>query len=399
MRRLSLLCLPAAVVAVQIPSQSTLSVGPGGFPQIRDALAAAQPGDTLLVQPGTYAHFDATIGVTIRAAVPGTVEVVYDPAFTPPGCQMSLVCMSTEGPTHLAPPSGQPLHVIGLNFLPTATPIGLLNAFHRVAIDSGTVTMDDCVIRSAGSSALSVTDAVVSLQGCTIRNESANGVFSSGALLDGATVTMVDCTVIGGPASPGLYPGGDGLRVIQSSVHASGLLVRGGSSQMQAGGPAVRAASGAIWISDSQLEAGNAACAVAVTSAVVQLARCNVVNASLSCGQPATAPLLGVHRPQPLTLGGTFVLEFRTDPNGFVFLSASPDLIGAPLLETVQPLSLHPASLVFAGVFFADANGVASGAWNVPNNPALVDATLWFQGATGFSFPLQMTPVAGGVMR
>lgn len=398
MRKVPALCLYAAIVTPAV-AQSTLSVGPGGFSQIRDALAAAQPGDTLLVQPGTYAHFDATIGVTIRAAVPGTVGVVYDPAFTPPGCQMSLVCMSTEGPTHLAPPSGQPLHVIGLNFLPTATPIGILNAFHRVAIDSGTVTMDDCVIRSAGSSALSVTGAVVSLQGCTIRNESANGVLTSGALLDGATVTMIDCTVIGGPAAPGLYPGGDGLRVLQSSLHASGLLVRGGSSQLQVGAPAVRAAGGTIWISDSQIEAGNSSCAITVTGSDMQLARCNVVNTTSACSQPATAPLLGVHRPQPLTLGGTFVLEFQTEANGFVFLSASPDLIGAPLPETVQPLSLHPASLVFAGVFFADANGVASGAWNVPNNPALVDATLWFQGATGFSFPLQMTPVAGGVMR
>ncbi|MCB9878804.1 MAG: hypothetical protein H6835_14510 [Planctomycetes bacterium] len=53
-------------------AQSTLVVGPGGFAQIRDAVAVAAPGDVVVMQPGVYAHFTAQVACTIRAAVPGT---------------------------------------------------------------------------------------------------------------------------------------------------------------------------------------------------------------------------------------------------------------------------------------------------------------------------------------
>lgn len=56
------LAWPAALDA-----QATHLVGPGGFAQIRDALAIAAPGDLILVQPGTYSQFFVQRGVTIRA--------------------------------------------------------------------------------------------------------------------------------------------------------------------------------------------------------------------------------------------------------------------------------------------------------------------------------------------
>lgn len=97
MRRTFAGCLPL-VVAVGLPAQTTHLVGPGGLPQIRNALANAAPGDLIHVQPGTYAQFDANVGVTIRALVPGTVTIAYDIAFAPAGCSANPFCGVIEGP-------------------------------------------------------------------------------------------------------------------------------------------------------------------------------------------------------------------------------------------------------------------------------------------------------------
>jgi hypothetical protein len=56
-------------------TQTTRLVGPAGLAQIRDALAISSPGDVIQVQPGTYAQFTVSIGVTIRALIPGTVNI------------------------------------------------------------------------------------------------------------------------------------------------------------------------------------------------------------------------------------------------------------------------------------------------------------------------------------
>ena len=59
-----------------VAAQTTHVVGPGGHAQIQAALAAAAPGDVVIVHPGNYPSFQCTIGVTIRAAVNGTAFVI-----------------------------------------------------------------------------------------------------------------------------------------------------------------------------------------------------------------------------------------------------------------------------------------------------------------------------------
>jgi hypothetical protein len=114
-------------------AQSTLAVGPGGYPQIRDAIAAAQPGDLILVQPGAYLPFHLAIGVRILAPSGATVT-------TPPG-----------GPgipwVHdVNPPAGQQATIVGLSFVtnpsyPPAEPPVTVRA-------TGNVVFADCVFRN-----------------------------------------------------------------------------------------------------------------------------------------------------------------------------------------------------------------------------------------------------------
>lgn len=116
--------------ATAIAAQSTLTVGPGGYPEIRDAVAVAQPGDLILVQPGAYLPFNLPIGVRILAPNGATVT-------TPPG-----------GPgipwVHdVNPPTGQQATIVGLSFVtnsaypPAEPPVTV-----RV---TGNVVFADCV--------------------------------------------------------------------------------------------------------------------------------------------------------------------------------------------------------------------------------------------------------------
>jgi len=64
-----------AVASGTLPAQNVLVVGPGGFPQIADAITAAAPGDTVLVRGGSYLPFTLRKGLIIRAVPGERVEV------------------------------------------------------------------------------------------------------------------------------------------------------------------------------------------------------------------------------------------------------------------------------------------------------------------------------------
>ena len=65
----------ACLVGASALAQATHVVGPGGFAQVQNALQVASPGDVIVVLPGFYLGFTANIGVTVVAAVPGTVTL------------------------------------------------------------------------------------------------------------------------------------------------------------------------------------------------------------------------------------------------------------------------------------------------------------------------------------
>jgi hypothetical protein len=121
------------LLAGALSAQSTLTVGPGGYAEIGDAVAAAQPGDLILVQSGTYLPFNVPIGVRILA--PNGASVT-----TPPG-----------GPGipwihDVNPPTGQQATIVGLTFVtnsayPPAEPPVTVRA-------TGNVVFADCVFRN-----------------------------------------------------------------------------------------------------------------------------------------------------------------------------------------------------------------------------------------------------------
>ena len=401
MRTVLFACV-AGVLIVATPAQTTHLVGAGGLPQIRDALAIASPGDVILVQPGLYAHFAATVGVTIRALVPGTVDVEYQAAFSPPGCLTNQFCAAFQGPTQLIAPAGQTVHVVGLRFLPNVVPALVPNIFvrHRVAVSSGRATFDECELRATDMSALMIQNATAHLEGCTVEvlGTAINGY---GMIATNAMVTAIDTTFAGNSTQVAFNLPGEGIRLQGSSLHGSNLTVTGGSALPSGtGGVAVRAdGSSSLWISDSTLTCGTNGCPLVAPGAMGRITRSVLSPVIATCASLPPGPLLGVERPSPLLIGALFTLDHRTEPNAFVAIFASPDItsLAVPLLE--QPLYLSPATAFSATLVLADPTGFASASWFIPAVPAFVDQRLWFQSVSGLALPLQASPVAGGVVR
>ena len=400
--RITVSCLLAALAAAA-PAQTTRLVGPAGLAQIRDALAISSPGDVIQVQPGTYAQFTASVGVTIRALMPGTVNIQYDANFAPPGCLGTSFYAIFQGPTFVSPPAGQAVHLVGLRFLPnvivtTGMPIAVR---HRVSVSSGIATFDQCDLSATDIFALSVQDAAVHLQGCTLAAIGSN-LKGHAMTATNAKVTATGCSFTGN-STTGVYDQpGNGIRLSSTALQGSNLTVQGGSLLAGSTGAAALSADGScrVWISDSTLTGGGSTCAVSPGGAAGRIDRSTLSPAGPTCSSLPPGLVLGIERPQPLQNGAVFTLNHRTDPNAWVAVFVSPGLgdASAPgLLE--QPVSLSPSSFWNAGLFVADPTGFVAAAWNIPAGPAFVDLQLWFQGVSGTTLPLQVSPVAGGIVR
>jgi hypothetical protein len=119
--------LVAEILALAAPlaAQTTHLVGPGGHPQIHDALLVAAPGDTVLVQQGAYLPFDLAVGVRIVAPDGATVSPAIGADFQ----------------RTLAVPAGQRATISGLQFRsvssypPAIHPVNLTITGHAVFTD------------------------------------------------------------------------------------------------------------------------------------------------------------------------------------------------------------------------------------------------------------------------
>lgn len=378
-----------------LPAQTVHVVGPGGFAQIRDALAVASTGDVVTVLPGTYAHFTVGAGVTIRAQVPGTVFVVYDPGYAPPGCATDLLCQLAEGPTRFAPPPGQEVHCIGLEFRATVV-LGSWWRRHRVEVSSGAVTFDRCVLLADGIDALRVDGARVHLQACTLTGLG-TGPAASALVANGAAVTAVRCTFTG---SASLSLPGTAVRLRTADLQGSQLQIHGGVSPFGGLGAAaldLDAASSA-WLGDSSLVGGGGACPVLVGGGSGGFARC-VLTPSGGCPSLPTAPVVGADPVTPLQSGALFTVDWRAAPNQPIAVFAGYGLAWVPLPGWFdQPLTLDPGNAWLAALLVADGTGFASVGWNLPAG-VFVDTPLFVLGAGLTPTTWALSPPVGGVIR
>lgn len=374
LRSRAVLCL-LPVFGVGLPAQHV--VGPGGLPQISSALAIAAPGATIHVLPGVYQPFAVNIACTIRALSPGSVTILL---------------AGTQAATTIAPPAGAVVHLAGLDFdaagsvSPSTTSI--------VSISSGRVTLDECTITSTNAwvGPLVIQNATAHLQHCTVGANGAMGVHP-GMRATNSQVTAIDSTFRGSPPTSLPHPTGQpGVDLSGSTFHASGCSIYSGVEFLAR---ALNATGGQVWLSDSTVIASG--CTIWSTGTAV-VERCTL--SSAPCMATSSENLLGVSRLNALQNGGTFDLTYHTIPNGYAAIFASQELatLTIPGLHA-ETQWLGGLGIINLGVVFADGLGHASASWAIPAGTWLIDQPLWFQGLTGFALPLQLSPVAGGVIR
>lgn len=166
----------ATLVTAPANAQATLTVGAGGYAEIADAIAAAQPGDQILVEPGAYQPFDLTIGVRIVAPAGATAVGAMGAMFS----------------RQISVPAGQRAEIVGLGFRsfstfpPAIWPVNLTI--------SGHVAFADCTfsaINADFSMPLTVCNGDIQFDRCTFE------ALDDCVVVSGGHVQLNECKLTG----------------------------------------------------------------------------------------------------------------------------------------------------------------------------------------------------------
>ncbi|MCK5944872.1 MAG: hypothetical protein KAI24_22985 [Planctomycetes bacterium] len=384
--------LAGCVLAAFATAQTTWSVGPAApYQQIRDVMPLVADGDTVLVAPGSYVEFTCARGITLRAEVPGTVTVNFDYWLSlPPSC--GCTCLSLPRNTSLSAPAGEQLDVVGIAFAGHWSLTPCWNAIaHFVAVTGGRVTFDECTI-----DALRVEQATVHLQDCVVQSS----FVGAGMRATGASVTMVGGSVTGASVGPtiGANAPRPGVQLIGSSLHASSVAIGAGSGPGAAAGIELDVGS-SLRLSDAVVVA-QGACPV-VGAGAIRIDRTVLTGGGVGCvTSPVGGPLTGIERNGPIATGSLFEVRTIGAPGDLHVFYGSTALAGPLLVPLVDgTIWIDPSELFFSLLAVAGPSGVSAFSYPVPAVPALVGSPFWLQSVGGAAFPLQISPVVGGLAR
>ncbi len=355
--------IPLAAQAVQL-------VGPGGFATIQAAIDAAAPGDTVLVDAGVYPSFAVGKPLTITAMPSALVQVV------------------TTGNVAITLQPFDRVHLAGLDVQANA-----------ITFTGGLVSAERCTMRTTRT--LMVTDGIALLRwssagslqgnGITVRNghlHASDSTFSTAAsgvstieyggikLLGSAQCLLASCTLIGS------WPVSVDAPWPSVALHAS------------------RAdATSRAWLTDCNLLGGFhltgplGPSLVAASNGAARVRLHRTQTSGLAIGNVATGPVIGVGTPVDMTIGSTFVTTLHSEPGHPVLFYVGLDIAGpVQIPEVEQPAFGFLATTIFPSIN-ADAQGQATFAFQVPNNPALRHTALFWRGLDLVALPWLATPV------
>ncbi|MBK8097153.1 MAG: hypothetical protein IPK26_08600 [Planctomycetes bacterium] len=363
--------LPLLLATAAARAQSVLSV-PGMFPQIHQALAAAQRGDVIEVANGIYQPFVVTAGVTIR------------------GTGTAAPSVPLGGPVTFDIPQGEQAYVFQMN-LYTGTQVQRGSvAFERCRFDGPPAGLEIAPLGECILMQCSLGTVVGPRDGARVRGRLAamHTNFGGGAswvqlggtavVVDGGSVQFANCRIRGGPAVLPQHPATDALVVLAGSAWLADCTVAGGDSQVSAGGVGIR-------------NQGNAAVHGARTS--VTGGAGTVPGAATVGPYVTTADLLSLWQVlNGLARGGSSALR-PIGPTGmpvFYCVGLRAEAVTHPLLAAPSWLGAGGHLL---GVGVLDAAGQEALPIAVPNLTWLRDVRLFFQvyGLDGQTI-LQSTP-------
>ncbi len=213
---------PQGITPPPVPTTTTAPVPlvvPSGHPTIQAALAAAKPGDTVRLEPGTYEERVRLVdGVSLAAATPeARVLIAVD---------------GKSGSVLEAEKLKSPLKISGITFAHGGDELGGASAGPAVAsIISSQITFENCVFEKGLGDGLRVEGASrVTLTGCSARRNQGAGFVAA----RGAVVALDSCRATGN--------GTDGLAV---STRGAAELVNGATELVRNQGNGVSVQQGA----------------------------------------------------------------------------------------------------------------------------------------------------------
>lgn len=354
----------AVLGAVPLAAQATLHVSPTGpFTEIGAAVAAANPGDTILVQSGTYASFTVTEAISVLGDSAGGV-------FVTGGFEVRNV------------PVGGAVHIANLELVQSSSsswirdndaPVHLdhvqsLRTFGFTVERCELVTMSRCTLRG-GPIVLDARSSTVLLDGCTLVNEPV-GVSGSVTLrCFDSLVELGATTVLGAPPNALLF-------ATPGAVLLSGTLRLGAGTLVQSGANAITVTPGITTFGGTlEVDAG---------AAIVGAGTSMPVFGSV---QP-TPVLLGSTRSSGGTIGAALAGEVRGPSGAFgvTFLGfpapAAPTIAGS--IWTSQPVVFDVGPIGAGG---ARPYSVAVPASVPPGTAILTQALLVTPSAFTLSVP------------
>lgn len=380
-------CFVLVLTTSCLVAQASLLVGPGQpYADVPAAVAAAQPGDRVLVLAGSYSSCVVDKAILLRAE--------------PLGAQVTITMAAAAG-MRWRVPAGMTATVAGIAFaaqVAVEPPVGL-NA-------AGVVAFEDVQMAQG----LVLQDAHAVLRGCDVANFGV-GVQAIGA----ATLSAVQSTIQANLAT--FFPVVDGLVASgTASIHLSGCTVTGGTAgfhSVAAMGNGVTLTGNARgWFVDSTLQAyplgpitSLQPVGLANTStqpAVVErcLLRDHLGNSPSSTGVVQSGLVLGLSSTTPLARGSLFTLDYHSRP-GLPVVAHAAFALGTPVQFpfVAQPDFGFAAAALPIAFAVADAQGNASISLQLPNAAWLQDLGVWFSGWSELGLPVQLAPVLGGVVR
>ncbi len=354
-QRLSLACSLALAVGTAA-AQTVHQVGIGGFMTIDAAIAAASPGDTILVAPGQHAPFTLQKGLTIRGF--SSTQIITFGNFHPTA--------------HI--PAGQKAHLAGLAF--------------TSLFCSGDVTIDSCSFSTIPR--LVLTQATVHLQRCTVLGTMLNLGWST------APISLQDSELYATNSSfrgiDGLFTGTGAMTLVNSKLYGSQLTIESGTGP--AADPALTAdATSEVVLCDSTILGPTGGCPLIASQG--RLDRCTL---SPACSPLPTLPVLGISQQINPQIGQHLVVAFRSAPGDLIFVWAAFELAPQHVPFLQGPALLPLASAFPLTTLVADANGNAGAHWPVPFNLSLQHHQVWLQGVQGTSLPLPASVAVGGLL-
>ena len=359
-----------ATLAQSAAAQALHHVGPGFHPTIQAAINAAAPGDIIEIAAGVYPSFHVGKPLTITNEPSALVQVV-----------------TTGSVTFALLP--QDRVVLG----------GLDIQAQSVTIAGGVVSAERCTLQT--NVGLQVSNATLTLRWCAAGAQEASGVLLQDAHLHGSDSTF--STAAGG--SLDFEYGAIDVRGDSACSLATCSLI--GAWPALPGKPWPSAAFHCTgtnrversWLVDCTLvggflfagQQGPSITSPAVpTPPPVRVHRCQFGGPVF--GAVATGPILGVHTPIDMVVGGTFVTTVHAEPNHPLLFYTGIDALGpVQIFELEQPAFLFIDTLLF-NIVTADAQGMANLPFTVPNVPGLRNVSLWWRCLDLSYMPLQGTP-------